>query len=142
MTTSSSSGSGSSSTRASASDVLVVGGGILGLATAWQLQRQDPRLTVTVLEKEAVPGQHQSGHNSGVLHSGIYYRPGSLKARNCVAGRRMMLAFCEEHGVAVKVCGKVIVAVDSDELARLDALVDRGRANGVGCERIAQRARS
>ncbi|MEE9125516.1 MAG: L-2-hydroxyglutarate oxidase, partial [Planctomycetota bacterium] len=117
-------------------DVLIVGGGILGLASAWQLQRRDPRLRVTVLEKEAAPGRHQSGHNSGVLHSGIYYRPDSLKARNCVAGRLAMVEFCQEHGVAHEVCGKVIVAVQQHELRRLDTLLQRGLANGVRCERI------
>ena len=137
MRTSSNSGSGSSSTRTSSNDVLIVGGGIVGLATAWQLQRKNPRPAVTVLEKEAAPGQHQSGHNSGVLHSGIYYRPGSLRARNCVAGREAMVAFCEEHGVPHEVCGKVIVAVTEAEAVRLDALCNRGQANGVRCEQIA-----
>jgi len=122
--------------RSDGSDVLVVGGGILGLATAWQLQRGDPRRRVTVLEKETQPGQHQSGRNSGVLHSGIYYQPGSLKAKNCIAGRQAMVAFCQQHDVGHQLCGKVIVAVTADELPRLEALFARGIANGVRCERI------
>lgn len=118
------------------SDVLVVGGGILGLATAWQLQRRRPATRITLLEKENATGRHQSGRNSGVLHAGIYYRPGSLKADICVKGRRAMVAFCQEHDIPHQICGKVIVAADAGELPRLDALLDRGKANGVGCEQI------
>lgn len=111
-------------------DVAVIGGGIVGLATARALQRRG-RARVCVLEKEARPGTHQSGHNSGVIHSGVYYRPGSLKARLCVEGARRMLAFCAERGIAHEKCGKLIVAVGEDELARLDELQRRAAANGV-----------
>lgn len=117
-------------------EVMVIGGGIVGLATAYRLTEQHPRRTVIVLEKEARVAAHQSGHNSGVLHSGIYYKPGSLKATTCRAGKRAMVSFCEREGVAYELCGKVIVAVDESELARLHALYERGRANGVACEII------
>jgi len=115
-------------------DVLVIGGGIVGLSTAWTLTQRGAR--VVVLEKESGVARHQSGRNSGVLHSGIYYRPSSLKARLCVEGRRQMEAFCEEHAIPWRRCGKVIVATDERELPRLDDLFDRGRRNGVDCERI------
>jgi (S)-2-hydroxyglutarate dehydrogenase len=117
-------------------DVMVIGGGIVGLATAYRLTEQYPRLSVVVLEKEAHVAAHQSGHNSGVLHSGIYYRPGSLKAATCRAGKRAMEAFCESEGIGYELCGKVIVAVDESELARLQALYERGQANQVRCEVI------
>lgn len=116
--------------------IVVIGGGIVGLATAWQLLKAQPGLRVTVLEKEAGPGRHQSGHNSGVIHSGIYYAPGSLKAQNCVQGRRAMIDFCETYGIAYEMCGKVIVAVDESELGRLEAIYQRGKANGVDCRKI------
>jgi 2-hydroxyglutarate dehydrogenase len=112
-------------------DVAVVGGGILGLATARELQRRDPDARIVVLEREDGLGRHQSGSNSGVAHAGIYYVPGSLKARLCVEGVRELYAFCDEHGVAYERCGKVIVALDTSELPRLDDLEARGRANGV-----------
>jgi L-2-hydroxyglutarate oxidase len=112
-------------------DVAVVGGGILGLATARELQRRDPGARIVVLEREDGLGRHQSGANSGVAHAGIYYAPGSLKARLCVEGVRELYAFCDEHGVAYERCGKVIVALHTSELPRLDDLEARGRANGV-----------
>jgi L-2-hydroxyglutarate oxidase len=112
-------------------DVAVVGGGILGLATARELQRRRPGDRIVVLEREDELGRHQSGSNSGVAHAGIYYVPGSLKARLCVEGIRDLYAFCDEHGVAYERCGKVIVALDESELPRLDELERRGRANGV-----------
>ncbi len=115
-------------------DVLVIGGGIVGLATAYKLSRRDAR--VLVLEKESAVAEHQSGRNSGVLHSGIYYRPGSLKAKTCVAGRRQMQQFCDDHGIPWKRTGKVIVATDASELPRLDDLLGRGHRNDVDCERI------
>ncbi|MCF3124607.1 MULTISPECIES: L-2-hydroxyglutarate oxidase [Streptomyces] len=112
-------------------DVLVIGGGIVGLATAYALTRTAPGIAVTVLEKEPGPARHQTGRNSGVIHSGIYYRPGSLKARYAVRGAAEMVKFCAEYGVAHEVTGKLIVATERDELPRLHALVQRGRENGI-----------
>src|SRR5437763_2226877 len=112
-------------------DVAVVGAGILGLATARELLRRDAARRVVVLERETTIGAHQTGHNSGVIHAGIYYAPGSLKARLCVEGARAMYAYCEERGIAHERCGKVIVATTPAELAGLDELERRGRANGV-----------
>ena len=99
----------------SIAEILIVGGGIVGLATAWQLISQFPDKKIIVLEKEAGPAKHQSGRNSGVLHSGIYYRPGSLRAVNCRAGREAMVKFCVEHKIKHEVCGKVIVATSEAE---------------------------
>ncbi|WP_437225747.1 L-2-hydroxyglutarate oxidase [Planctomicrobium sp. SH661] len=117
-------------------DIAIVGGGIVGLATAWQLAGRFPQARLLILEKESHVAAHQSGHNSGVLHSGIYYRPGSLKALNCRQGKLAMEAFCREHGVSFSICGKVIVAVDESELPQLQTIFERGRANGVACELI------
>lgn len=118
-------------------DVAVVGGGILGLGTAMQLAQRFPRYRVGVIEKENEVAAHQSGHNSGVIHQGIYYAPGSLKAKNCVAGARAMTEFCDANGIKYDLCGKVIVATGEDELPRLDELMRRGTANGVpGIEMI------
>ncbi len=110
---------------------VVVGGGIVGLAVAHRLLLDRPHATVTVLEKEDRVGAHQSGRNSNVIHSGIYYRPGSERARLCVAGARSMVEFCEEYGVPVDVCGKLIVATAEAELPRLRVLAERAQANGV-----------
>jgi 2-hydroxyglutarate dehydrogenase len=119
------------------SDVVVVGAGIVGLATARELLSRQPDLKLTVVEREAEVGFHQTGHNSGVIHAGIYYAPGSLKARLCVEGARDMYAYCEARGVEVKRCGKLIVATREDELPGLEELERRGRANGVpGLRRI------
>jgi 2-hydroxyglutarate dehydrogenase len=112
-------------------DVAVVGGGILGLATARELLSRRPDATLVVLEREREPARHQTGHNSGVIHAGIYYAPGSLKARLCVEGARELYAYCEERGVPFRRSGKLIVARDESELARLDELERRGHANGV-----------
>jgi L-2-hydroxyglutarate oxidase LhgO len=112
-------------------DLAIVGGGIVALATAHALSERAPRARLVILEKEPRLGQHQTGHNSGVLHSGIYYRPGSYKARLCVEGARLMAEFCATHGIRVDRCGKVIVATRTDELPRLHALYERGTANGV-----------
>jgi L-2-hydroxyglutarate oxidase len=112
-------------------DVVMVGAGIIGLATAYELKQRHPDLTMAVVDKEAEPAQHQSGHNSGVLHAGVYYKPGSLKARLCVDGKARMERFAAEHGIAYETCGKVIVALREDELGRLDDLFSRGQANGV-----------
>jgi len=118
-------------------DLAVVGAGILGLGVARELLRRHPRLRLCVLEKEAEVASHQTGHNSGVIHAGIYYVPGSLKARLCVEGAASLYAFCEERGIAFQRCGKVIVATQPDELERLDELERRGEANGVaGLRRI------
>ncbi|WP_345671650.1 L-2-hydroxyglutarate oxidase [Streptomyces similanensis] len=112
-------------------DVLVVGGGIVGLSTAYAITRAAPGTRVTVLEKEPGPARHQTGRNSGVIHSGIYYRPGSLKARYAVRGAAEMVKFCAEYGVAHAVTGKLIVATSRAELPRLHALVQRGRENDI-----------
>ncbi|AKN70801.1 hydroxyglutarate oxidase [Streptomyces sp. PBH53] len=112
-------------------DVLVIGGGIVGLSTAYAITRAAPGTRVTVLEKEPGPARHQTGRNSGVIHSGIYYRPGSLKARYAVRGAAEMVKFCAEYGIAHAVTGKLIVATDRAELPRLHALVQRGRENGI-----------
>ncbi len=112
-------------------DLAIIGGGIVGLATALRCVTVRPDWRVVVLEKEAAVGAHQTGHNSGVIHSGLYYRPGSARARFCAVGSRMMRAFCEEHGIRVEVRGKVVVATRQDELAALDELHRRGLANGV-----------
>ncbi|WP_437186349.1 L-2-hydroxyglutarate oxidase [Planctomicrobium sp. SH668] len=117
-------------------DVAIIGGGIVGLATAWQLTQRAPQLSVAVIEKETHVAAHQSGHNSGVLHSGIYYKPGSLRATNCRLGKLEMQRFCEEHGIPFHLCGKVIVAVDKQEQHRLHNILDRGLANGINCELI------
>lgn len=116
--------------------VIIVGGGIVGLATAYRLSQRYPDLRITVLEKESRIAQHQTGHNSGVLHSGIYYKPGSLKATNCRAGKQAMEEFCQREGVDFDLCGKVIVAVDESEVAALENIYQRGVANGVVCEMI------
>lgn len=112
-------------------DVLVIGGGIVGLSTAYAITRTAPGTRVTVLEKEPGPARHQTGRNSGVIHSGIYYRPGSLKARYAVRGAAEMVKFCAEYGIAHAVTGKLIVATEREELPRLHALVQRGRENGI-----------
>ncbi len=118
-------------------DIAVVGGGILGIATAMELTHRFPKLTVGVVEKENRLAAHQTGHNSGVIHTGIYYKPGSLKAKNCVTGVSSLLAFCDENNIKYDLCGKVIVATREDELGRLDDLYERGVANGVqGLEMI------
>ncbi|WP_165248761.1 L-2-hydroxyglutarate oxidase [Paludisphaera soli] len=119
-----------------ATDVAIVGGGIVGLATAYQLTRTLPKSRVVVLEKEPEVGCHQTGHNSGVLHSGIYYKPGSLKATNCREGKKLMEQFCADEGIAYEICGKVIVAIDESDLPALERIYERGQANGVACEVI------
>jgi len=108
----------------------VIGGGIVGLATAMALTRR-PGLSLLLLEAEGRIASHQTSHNSGVIHSGLYYKPGSLKAKLCVEGRQALYRFCEEHGIPHDRCGKVVVAVRADEIPRLDALEQRGRANGL-----------
>jgi L-2-hydroxyglutarate oxidase LhgO len=117
-------------------DIAVIGGGIVGLATARALRERAPHARVVILEKEERLATHQTGHNSGVIHSGIYYRPGSYKAKLCVEGKNLMLAFCESHGIRVERCGKVIVATTPAELPRLQMIYERGLANGVPAELI------
>src|SRR5580698_8763690 len=112
-------------------DVIIVGGGIVGLAVALEITKRFPHLRLLQLEKEARVGQHQSSHNSGVIHSGIYYKPGSLKARLCVEGAHAMVEFCRTHGIPHQVCGKVIVATREEEFPRLEELQRRGVANGL-----------
>jgi (S)-2-hydroxyglutarate dehydrogenase len=112
-------------------NVIIVGGGIVGLAVGLEITRRFPQLRLLLLEKEEHVGQHQSGHNSGVIHSGIYYKPGSLKAKLCVAGAQAMVEFCRENGIPHQVCGKVIVATHPEELSRLEELQRRGEANGL-----------
>ncbi|GAA5181582.1 L-2-hydroxyglutarate oxidase [Rugosimonospora acidiphila] len=115
---------------------VIVGAGIVGLAVAHRLLLDRPQATVTVVEKESRVGAHQTGHNSGVIHSGVYYRPGSLRAQLCVAGARSMVEFCRDNGVSVEITGKLIVATAHDELPRLRALAERAVANGVPAKLI------
>lgn len=117
-------------------DFVVVGAGLIGLATARALIRRRPGARLAVLDKERQVASHQSGHNSGVIHSGIYYQPGSLKARLCVEGARLLHSFCNEHAIPHPRCGKLIIAVDATEFDRLDNLKHRGDANGVKGLRI------
>lgn len=112
-------------------DVVVIGAGIVGLATARETLLRHPSLTLAVLEKENAIGQHQTGHNSGVIHSGLYYAPGSVKAKTCVAGRRALIHYCDAKGIPYDLCGKLVVATTPKELAGLHMLYERGTANGV-----------
>ena len=115
----------------SSDSFLLVGGGIVGLATAYRLRERFPDSAITLLEKENSVGQHQTGHNSGVLHCGLYYKPGSVKARLAVQGIRQMVAFCQEHSIKHEICGKLVVAADETEVPRLRDLEARGTANGL-----------
>lgn len=112
-------------------DILIIGGGIVGLSTAYQLLMLKPDLHVTLLEKENAVAKHQTGNNSGVIHSGIYYKPGSLKAQNCLRGYTMLLDFCKAEGIEYDLCGKIIVAIKPEELASLESLYQRGIQNGL-----------
>lgn len=125
-------------TAVGAFDIVVVGGGIVGLSTAMTLLRRTPGLGVLVLEKEQDVARHQTGHNSGVIHAGVYYTPGSLKARLCTAGARATREFCDEHGIPYRNTGKLIVATDAAELARMEALHERATANGLELERMSE----
>jgi len=109
----------------------IIGGGILGLATALKILEAHPGTKLLIIEKEAALALHQTGHNSGVIHSGLYYKPGSLKAQSCVAGRKALMAFCDKNSVPYEICGKVVVATSEEELPRLDELYRRGVANGL-----------
>ncbi len=117
-------------------DVAIVGGGIVGLATAQAIVREQPHARVVLLEKESALAKHQTGRNSGVIHAGVYYKPGSEKARLCGEGRRSMVAFCEENGVKHEVCGKLVIATDRSEVARLHELAERCKANDVPVELV------
>src|SRR5215467_11679960 len=112
-------------------DIIVAGGGIVGLATAHRLLEAKPKLKLLLLEKEPRLAAHQTGNNSGVLHSGLYYTPGSAKAQCAVQGLQQMLAFCRAHGIKHEQCGKIVVATSEDELPRLEKLWERGNANGL-----------
>ena len=117
-------------------DIIIIGGGIVGLATAYQFTLDYPLLKITLLEKEQQLAAHQTGHNSGVLHTGIYYKPGSLKALNCLEGKSRMEDFCSKEEIDFEICGKVIVAISEAELPALETIYQRGRTNGVNCEMI------
>ena len=119
-------------------DLCVIGGGIVGLATAYQLSRRYPSLRLAVIEKESQLAKHQTGHNSGVLHTGIYYKPGSLKAINCRNGKKAMEQFCREQGIEHELCGKIIVALKDEEVPRLQNIFQRGQQNGVNCKMISR----
>lgn len=112
-------------------DILVIGGGIVGTATAMQILRQKPQLKLLLIEEENSLAPHQTGNNSGVIHSGLYYKPGSLKAQNCVKGRKLMYQFCEENGIKYEKCGKLVLAADENERGKLNDLEKRGRENGL-----------
>lgn len=118
-------------------DIAIIGGGIVGAATFYQLQKKNPTLKIALFEKENILAKHQTGHNSGVLHSGLYYKPGSLKAKNCIEGRREMIAFAKKYGIAHDICGKVVVASNQQEIVRLEKIHQTGIENKIdGIERI------
>lgn len=119
-------------------DLIVIGGGIVGLSTAMQALEQYPGLSVIVLEKESRIATHQTGHNSGVIHAGVYYQPGSLKAQFCREGAAATMQFCREHGITFEQCGKLLVATEPSELPRMDALYERAVANGIEIQRWSQ----
>ncbi len=118
-------------------DIAIIGGGIVGAATFYKLQRRNPNLKIALIEKESMLSDHQTGHNSGVIHSGLYYKPGSLKARNCIQGRHELVAFAKEHNIKHDVCGKVVVATDKAELPHMDRIFNTGLENKIeGIEKI------
>jgi L-2-hydroxyglutarate oxidase len=117
-------------------DIAIIGGGIVGLATAYRLTERYPDLSITILEKEDEVAAHQTSHNSGVVHSGVFYTPGSLKATNCIDGKWDLVEFCEREGVDYEMCGKVVVAAEEKEIPELNRIEEKGRANGVECTRI------
>ena len=119
-------------------DICIIGGGIVGLATAYQISKKHPKLKLAVLEKETSLAKHQTGHNSGVLHTGIYYKPGSLKAINCRNGKQAMEQFCKEQGIDHELCGKIIVALNDEEISRMQNIFQRGQENGVNCKIISR----
>ena len=111
--------------------ITIIGAGIVGLATALKLLEKNPDLTITILEKESAVATHQTGHNSGVIHSGLYYKPGSLKAINCRNGYKALLNFCDEHQIKYDICGKIIVVSNQKEIPYLQEVYNRGKANGL-----------
>jgi (S)-2-hydroxyglutarate dehydrogenase len=117
-------------------DAVVIGGGIVGLSVAWAILEKKPKTRIAILEKEDALARHQTGRNSGVIHSGIYYKPGSLKAKLCREGNRRMVEFCQLHGIRYEVCGKVIVATTASEIPRMEMLYQRGMANGLATEKL------
>ena len=119
-------------------DICIIGGGIVGLATAYKLSKKHPKLKLAVLEKETSLAKHQTGHNSGVLHTGIYYKPGSLKAINCRNGKKAMEQFCQNEGIEHELCGKIIVALNDEEIPRMQNIFQRGQENGVNCKIISR----
>jgi len=112
-------------------DIAIIGGGIVGAATFYKLQSKYPHLKIMLVEKEAKLADHQTGHNSGVIHSGLYYKPGSLKAKNCIDGRHELVAFAKEHGIDHDVCGKIVVATDESELANMERIYNIGLENKI-----------
>ena len=112
-------------------DIAIIGGGIVGAATFYKVQKQNPTLLIALFEKEEILADHQTGHNSGVLHSGLYYKPGSLKAKNCIEGRKELVEFAKEHGIAHDVCGKVVVATHESELANMERVYQTGLENKI-----------
>ena len=112
-------------------DIIIIGGGIVGLATALCIKQSSPELKVLIIEKEAQIAKHQTGNNSGVIHSGLYYKPGSLKATNCINGYHKMIAFCEQHGIPYDLCGKIVVATNEQEVKFMHNLLERGKQNGL-----------
>jgi (S)-2-hydroxyglutarate dehydrogenase len=112
-------------------DVIIVGGGIVGLATALKILQKNPSLKILVVEKETRLAKHQTGNNSGVIHSGLYYKPGSLKAKNCIHGYNLLVRFCEDHNIPFELCGKIVVATEEKERPLLKTLYDRGQQNGL-----------
>ena len=120
-------------------DLIIIGGGIVGLATALRVLEQRPNLKVMILEKESSIGQHQTGHNSGVIHSGIYYKPGSLKAKNCISGYHQLIEFCDTYSIKYDICGKIVVATDEYQLPQLEELRRRGEANGLQGIRVLEK---
>ena len=120
-------------------DVIIIGGGIVGLATALRILEKKPKCKLMILEKESSIGQHQTSHNSGVIHSGIYYKPGSLKATNCISGYHQLIEFCDTHSIKYDICGKIVVATDEYQLPQLDELRRRGEANGLTGIRVLEK---
>jgi L-2-hydroxyglutarate oxidase len=112
-------------------DIAIIGGGIVGAATFYKVQKQNPTLLIALFEKEEILSDHQTGHNSGVLHSGLYYKPGSLKAKNCIEGRKELVEFAKEHGIPHDVCGKVVVATEESELANMERIYQTGLENKI-----------